>query len=627
MCGICGVLYFDLDRQVEQSTIEAMNQRITHRGPDREGIWTQGRVGLGHRRLSIIDLSPCGAQPMFNEDKTIAVVFNGEVYNFPDLRKELLAKGHRFESQTDTETIIHLYEEEGPSCVKRLRGMFAFALWDSRNQRLLLARDRLGKKPLKYSIDRERIVFASELKAILALDGVPREEDPAAIHQYLTYGYCPDPLTGFKQIRKLPPAHWMIVEDGRCEIKRYWQLSYERKEQKSESEWREEIVERLREAVRIRLVSDVPLGVFLSGGIDSSAVTALMSQTSNARVKTFSIGFSYENYNELPYARLVAQKYDTEHHEFTVEPNAVEILPKLLHYYEEPYADHSAVPSYYLAQMARRHVTVALNGDGGDENFAGYSRYLHYQRSAALSKTLALLGGRPVAQALSRLSWLPQSLRNKCVAGRRMFYADPLRRYLHYIFHLDPGVYRDVYTSDVWAALRGVDALASYEPYFNSPVAGHCEAERAQYADLHTYLPGDLLPKMDIASMANSLESRAPLLDHEFMEFTATIPFNLKVDGATTKAIFKKAVAPLLPSELLQLPKRGFGVPLDRWFSGELGILAHDYLLGERCLARGWYKKSFLENLFTLHAQGVRQGLILWSLICLEEWRRQYIDR
>ena len=627
MCGICGIIEWRNGKAGERADIERMCGQMIHRGPDREGVWLSGPVGLGHRRLSIIDLSDSAAQPMLNEDGSVILTFNGEIYNFQSLRKDLLERGHRFRSNSDSEVIIHLYEEKGVDCLQDLRGMFAFAIWDKRRQRLFLARDRVGKKPLKYFHDGKRFIFASELKSILALPDIPREEDRRAIHYYLAYGYCPAPMTGFQGIHKLPPAHYALVENGKLSIERYWQLSYRRKSDLSEAEWREALLERLEECVRLRLISDVPLGVFLSGGIDSSAITALMAKVSSTRAKTFSIGFSNDRFNELPYARQIAERYDTEHHEFVVEPMNVDIVPKLVHFYEEPYADYSGLPSYFLAKMARENVTVALNGDGGDENFAGYNRYVRFGDRKWLSKYLAPLGGSRIANWIANSSWAPTRLRQKAIPARWLLQSKPHRQFITLVTMFDPFEFGNLYSPDYGEALHDIDITDQYEEWFNHPDAGTNDIERAQFADVNCYLPGDLLPKVDIASMAHSLECRSPLLDHTFMELAATVPLNLKIRNGSTKYIFKETVRDLLPPELMQRPKQGFGIPVHDWFSGALKEMAREYLLSERSLARGCFRPDYLEHLFTLHEQGLYQGHPFWLLICLEEWRRQFIDR
>jgi len=394
VCGICGKLYCRPERAVSEDLLRQMCSVLEHRGPDDEGIYAGGPVGLGHRRLSILDLSPAGRQPMCNEDGSVRIVFNGEIYNYRELREDLVKRGHRFTSATDTETIIHLYEDRGVECLQALQGMFAFALWDEKKRRLFLARDRLGKKPLVYSLHSDSIAFASEIKSLLRDREVPRDISHEAVYHYLTYQYIPAPLTIYTAIRKLPPAHYLVYENGKASLCRYWHLAYEPKLRlPSVHEYGERFMELLKEAVRIRLRSDVPFGAFLSGGIDSGIVVALMSSLLDHPVQTFSIGFEEQEYNELPFARMVAEKYKTDHHEFIVRADIAGILPKLVWHYDEPYADSSAVPTYYLAQMTRRHVTVALNGDGNDECFAGYPRYVLSSRAALSQPAISKWAG------------------------------------------------------------------------------------------------------------------------------------------------------------------------------------------------------------------------------------------
>jgi asparagine synthase (glutamine-hydrolysing) len=634
MCGIGGKLYFDPGRPVEREILERMNAALAHRGPDDAGIYCDGPMGLAHRRLSIIDLSPAGHQPMSNEDGTIWIVFNGEIYNFQDLRPDLVQRGHRFRSRTDTEVILHLYEERGVGCLDCLRGMFAFAIWDAPRRQLFLARDRLGKKPLCYQQDAEAFRFASEAKAILQDPAVDARPDPAGISHYLTYGYVPSPGSAFQGMRKLPPAHYLLCRDGRVEIVRYWRLRRDQKLDRSEAEWCQEIRTRLEEAVRLRLISDVPLGAFLSGGIDSSAVVAMMSRagTTPGRggvTKTFSIGFDEPEYDELRYARLVAERFGTEHHELVVRPDAAAVLPKLTWHYDEPFGDSSAVPMYYVAQMTRRHVTVALNGDAGDENFGGYDRYVANLLAASFDRW-------PGAALLRRaIRWglhlWPQGGRRTSLFTRGRRFLDgltevPERRYARWFCHFYGDRKDELLSPEFRASLDGADAL-------DLLLAAYRESDAPDFADATLgvdaalYLPDDLLVKVDIASMAHSLEARSPFLDHEFMEFAATIPSNLKVRGRTKKYILKRALSDLLPEEILHRPKMGFGVPIDHWLRYELRELAYDTLLGPRCLGRGYFRSETIRRLLDEHARGrANWHYLLWTLLMLELWHRTYVD-
>ena len=629
MCGIGGKLYFDPARPVEREVLERINVVQAHRGPDDAGIYCQGSVGLAHRRLCIIDLSPAGHQPMPNEDGTVWIVFNGEIYNFQDLRSRLAGRGHRFRSRTDTEVILHLYEEYGVDCLRFLRGMFAFAIWDAPRHQLFLARDRLGVKPLVYQCDAEAFRFASEVKAILQDPSVEVRPDLTGISQYLTYGYVPSPGSAFQEVRKLPPAHYLICRDGKVEVIRYWRLRRDRKRERPEGEWCQEILARLEEAVRLRLISDVPLGAFLSGGMDSSAVVAMMSRVSGTSVKTFSIGFDQPEYDELRYARLVAQRFGTEHHELVVRPDAVAILPRLAWHYDEPFGDSSAVPTYYVAQMTRQYVTVALNGDAGDENFGGYDRYVATRLASSFDRW-------PAAGLLRRaiqggLALWPRWGRRTSVLHRGRRFLEglvdlPERRYARWLCHVSGEQQEDLCSPEFRAATGTADAIeVLLAAYRESDAPDLVDATLG--VDAALYLPNDLLVKVDIASMAHSLEARSPFLDHEFMEFAATIPSHLKVRGRAKKIILRRALAELLPKGILDRPKMGFGVPIEHWLRHELRDLAYETLLGRRCLERGYFRRETLQRLLDEHVQGTTNShQVLWTLLMLELWHRTYVD-
>lgn len=625
MCGIAGRLNFLSGAPVAAAAIQGMCDLIAHRGPDGDGTLVEGEIGLGHRRLAIIDLSPAGRQPMVSTDGRFWITFNGEIYNFQQLAAELRDAGRRFRTRTDTEVILAAYAEFGPDCLARLRGMFAFAIWDAREKTLFVARDRVGKKPLHFFLDSDGIAFASEPKAFLADPSFRAEPDLEAISAYLSYQYVPAPLSAFKGVQKLPPAHYLVVRDGRLSIHRYWKLSYAEKRRISEDDACDELIARLREAVKLRLISDVPLGAFLSGGIDSSAVVALMAECSSGPVKTFSIGFNEKDYDELPYARAVARRYETDHHEFVVSPKATEIFPKLVWHYNEPYADESAIPTYYLSELTRQHVTVALNGDGGDENFAGYNRYLENRAATFYTrlpewvrKSLSAAGGTIPAGADGRLAkgrnWLARMAepRTRRYAGRVMQFGTLLKAEL-----CTPEFRRATADRD--------DAELILEAFRQSDARDFTEA--AIDADVAHYLPDCLLVKVDIATMAHGLEGRSPLLDHEFMEFAASLPRALKLRGREKKYIFRRAVRGLLPSEIVDRPKKGFGVPLDHWFRHELRDMAHDLLLSRRTLERGYFRRDVVERLLTQHSQGVHAWHDqLWNLLMLEMWHRTFID-
>jgi len=628
MCGICGKLNLDTDSPISESLLRQMCAAIVHRGPDDEGVYVNQNVGLGNRRLAVIDLSPAAHQPMPNENKSIWITSNGEIYNHPKLRQELEKRGHRFRSHSDTEVILHLYEEYGASCVHQLRGMFAFAIWDSNRQRLFLARDRLGQKPLVYAVVNGSLIFASEIKSILQDPSVNREVDPEAIHHYLTYQYVPSPWTAFKGIEKLPPAHILICEQGEIRIERYWDLNYAHKVEMSEEEYGERIIELLREATRIRLMSDVPLGVLLSGGIDSSSVVAMMSQLSNEPVKTFSIGFEEQSFDELKYARLVAERFGTKHHEFIVKPEAIKVLPELIWHYNEPFADSSAIPTYYVAKVTRQHVTVALNGDGGDESFGGYERYLAAKLANYYQKVPALVREGVIGPLINKL---PESTERKDLFRRlKRFTAgmshSPERRYIRWVTPFDNDTKERLYSSEFRERLDGIDSTDLLLDVY-ARADGADFLDKTFYVDIMTYLPNALLVKMDIASMAHSLETRSPYLDHHLMEFAASIPSGLKLRGLTTKHILKRALARILPPETLHREKMGFGVPVGHWFRHELKEMAYQILLDRRSAERRYFDMGFVKNLLDEHLSGkVDHGYRIWALLNLELWHRMFID-
>jgi asparagine synthase (glutamine-hydrolysing) len=623
MCGIAGKV--SGDESVARPLIERMCSVIDHRGPDSLGIYLNEGVGLGIQRLRIIDLET-GDQPIFNEDGSIAVVLNGEIYNYVELRAELQRRGHRLATKSDTEVIVHLYEDYGVDCVDHLRGMFAFALWDSDQRQLLLARDRLGKKPLFYAKKQATIWFASEAKSILEDPTIDRDVDFDAIDAFLHFQYVPDPLSAFAGLRKLPPAHRLVWRDGRMQIDRYWRLSYRRNKIADEREAQELIREHLLEATRLRLRSDVPVGAFLSGGVDSSAVVAAMAMQ-GGRVKTFSIGFDIAEYDETSQAREIARLFDTEHHELRVEPKAMEVLPRLVWHYGEPFADSSAIPSFYLAELTRKHVTVALNGDGGDESFAGYTRYLGTRGD----RLVGLPGPARIALASVASSIgtgdTELSFRSRFVRAARASQLSTHERYAARMAFFDEGERAEIYTPEFLDAVgphRTAPTVVSV-PFLESDAED--EVNRLLDVDIHTYLPGDLLVKMDIASMAHSLEVRSPLLDHRLMEMAAGLPGPWKLGGRTTKKIFKDALRMWLPSHILDRPKRGFAVPISSWLRNELRELPGDILLDPRSTERGFFREDRLRRLIDDHLSGANDnGDKIWALIQLELWMRTFID-
>ena len=602
-----------------------MCDTLVHRGPDDEGYHTGDGVALGMRRLAIIDVA-AGAQPVYNEDRTVAVVFNGEIYNFGELRAVLEAKGHRFGTATDTECIVHLYEEHGEGCVDLLRGMFAFALWDARQQRLLLARDRAGKKPLYYRVTPKGIWFASELKALLADAGMERSVDTRALHEYLTFGYVPAPRAMLNGVAKLPPAHTLSWRDHSVTLRRYWQLSYGATAHISEGEAVEAARSLIREATRIRLVSERPLGAFLSGGIDSSLVVAAMAEATGV-VRTFSIGFEDPRFDERPYARMVAEAFGTQHEELVVSPQGsdlTELLPRLTWYYDEPFADSSAIPSFYLAEMTRRHVVVALNGDGGDESFGGYERYIAQHLAARLPS-----GGRWSALALRGVEALPagahrsQARRVKRFASFAL--SPPAIRYAETMAVFTNRQKDALYSDAMREAVGGEDAYELIREAFASSDARD-PADAAMDADVRTYLPGDLLVKMDRASMAHSLEARSPLLDTKVMEFGASLPVSMKVRGRTGKWLLRQAGRGWLPDEVLRRPKMGFGVPVAAWLRDELRDLTHDTLTSFTARSRPYFEPAAVDRLLDEHDAGADHGARIWALLCFELWHRRFVD-
>ena len=602
---------------------------INHRGPDDEGIYVKNNVGLAHKRLSILDLSPAGHQPMNNEDGSIWIVFNGEIYNFLDLREELQKKGHTFRSRTDTETIIHLYEEKGVECVNDLRGMFAFAIWDENKKRLFCARDRAGKKPFVYAHTEDGLVFASEIKSLLRDPALKRNLDYSAIHHYLTYQYVPSPLSIFKDIKKLPPAHVLIYEGGDLTIKRYWSLSYQKKlHLSSVGEYGEQFRDLFQEAVKIRLRSDVPLGAFLSGGIDSSLVVAVMSRLMNQPVKTFSIGFEEEGYDEVAFARIIAEKYETDHHEFTVKPDAVSILPQLVWHYNEPFADSSAIPTYYVSKMTRQLVVILLGADGGDESFAGYERYVADKLADYYRRVPPFIREGIIRRVVDTL---PHSTnrRNFFIKLKRFLKGisdPPERRYVRWICFFDNEMKGDLYTPSFKDLNRELDSVDLTVKWYERADAEQF-LDRTLFVDVMSYLPEDLLVKVDIASMAHSLEARSPFLDHKVMEFAALLPPNLKLRGMETKFLLKDTLSDIVPQEILQRKKMGFGVPLDVWFRNDLKEMAYDVLLDQKSIERGYFRKEYVLQMLDDHvSKRYDHSYRIWALLFLELWHRMFID-
>ncbi len=626
MCGIAGIVHLQ-GASADPQLVYRMTATLRHRGPDDEGVWTEGPVGLGVRRLAIIDLSPRAAQPMTNQDGSLHLIFNGEIYNFQALRRDLERRGHRFRSNGDGETILGLYDAHGTDCLRFLRGMFAFALWDARRRRLFIARDRLGKKPLVYYHDDDVFLFASEAKAILQHPRVCAEPDPHAIHEFLAWGYVPGPGSAFRGIRKLAPGHFLTLAERRVTQEAYWSLRYTPQRTEPAAVLAEELDARLAEAVRLRLISDVPLGALLSGGIDSSTIVALARRFTSGPLKTFSVGFEQHEYDELAHARLVARHFGTDHQELVVKPDVLAILPRLVWHYNEPFADASAVPTMALCQMARERVTVALSGDGGDESFLGYDRY----RAAAIAAwqdRVPIVVRTLVARAGAALRG--ESPKSRTARLRRFLEALPLdarRRSGRWMAVFDETARRDLYTQEFAARVRHHDPFALLDAAYDATDAPTF-VEATAHADVQGYLPDDLLVKMDIASMAASLEVRSPFLDHEVVEFAARVPASLKLRRLTSKYLLKRSVQGVLPARIVRRPKMGFGAPIDHWFRHELSTLASDLLLDVRARQRGYFREQTVRRYLDEHAnRRANHHQKLWSLLVLEAWHRMFIDQ
>ena len=623
MCGIAGIVR-TAGAPVDRDLLERMNEAIRHRGPDEDGFYFNDGVGLAIRRLAIIDLKT-GQQPIHNRDRTKWLVFNGEIYNYREVRAQLEDLGHKFYTDSDTEVVVAAYDQYGTDCPRHLRGMFAFAIWDERNQSLFLARDRVGKKPLLYAHLPSQLVFASEFSALVLHPEVSRDVDLEAIHHYLSFMCVPAPLTAYRAIRKLEPAHWLLWRRGEIKTERYWQLDFSKKTSLSEVEASERLIDLLREAVRVRLMSEVPLGAFLSGGIDSSAVVALMAQESGERVKTFSIGFEEQDFSELHHARRVAEHVGAEHHEFIVRPDAMQILPTLVEHYGEPFADSSAIPSYYVSRETRRYVTVALNGDGGDECFAGYERYA----AMNLARTYASIPGKRLIGSATEALPAPRSRGNPIGKAQRFIAAaslPPIERYLRWISSFDEAAKQKLYTDDFRAQTARFRTVSFLEPWFAS-VNGGGIVDAALLSDTMTYLPNDLLVKMDIASMSVSLEARSPFLDHHLMEFAASLPEKMKLRRLTTKYILKKVLKEFVPGQNLTRRKMGFGVPIGYWFRGSMQAFLRETLLSGKSLGRGFFKPERIRAIVDEHIDNrIDHSHRLWSLMMLELWFQRFID-
>lgn len=626
MCGIAG--FIDLwdasGRTVEDRAeiIDRMCHVIQHRGPDDQGVMLEPGVALGMRRLSIIDIAG-GHQPISGEDGSVTIVFNGEIYNFLELKPALQARGHKFLTTSDTEAIVHAYEEFGPECLQDLRGMFTFAIWDDKTRKLMLARDRAGKKPLYYTTTpKGTLVFGSELKTLLEHPDVERELNVEALDAYLTLGYVPDPLSIFRHVHKLPPGHYLTFSNGTVSIKQYWDFGFRNETPRSEDDYIAEVRAVLDESVRLRLISDVPLGAFLSGGIDSSTVVALMARHMGQPVKTFSIGFHEDSYNELKYARLTAEKFGTDHHEFFVTPDICSIVDELAWHFDEPFADSSALPTYMVSKLARDYVTVVLTGDGGDELFAGYTRYVvdrKRENFALLPKQFRERVMRPLSQRLPHATWGRNYLHNVSL--------DPIARYLDSVSVFTSLNRKSLYTADFSKQLEYGGYAGRVFQQLLANLQSDEPLDALLYLDSKTYLPGDILVKVDRMSMAVSLEARAPLLDHKLIDLVTGIPASLKLAGFETKHLLKQAVSDLVPTEILHRPKQGFGVPIQEWINKQLRARVRETLTESQTRQRGYIDARYVDVLLDEHERGRRDhSMSLWALFMLELWNRNFVD-
>lgn len=617
MCGICGIVA-EPDEIVDEAIVRRMCSAIVHRGPDEEGYFVEGEVGLGMRRLSIIDLAG-GSQPVFNEDHNVVVVFNGEIYNFEALRRDLESRGHRFASRSDTEVIVHLYEERGLDFLQDLNGMFAIALWDKRRRRLVLGRDRLGKKPLYYRLRDGRLSFGSELKCLMQVPGGSFDLDPQAVHHYFTLGYIPNPVTIYQGVQQLPPATQLVFEAGRAQLSRYWQLP----RQVDPRLTREEAVSNLRDlvsdAVRLRLISDVPLGAFLSGGLDSSIIVAVAAQQLSSPLRTFHIDFGDPEVSELKYAREVAARYGTDHTELVVTPDATSILDDVVQFFDEPFGDASAVPTFYVSQLTRRHVTVALAGDGGDECFGGYARY---------QKVLARANWpRPVRWMFGKFGEIVHACLPRQAPGRRFFRSLGMDRFEFYAVGSQELETREILDRDFGRTLDGASTLRWMRDWLEQGDPGDPLAPYT-YCDSNVYLPDDILTKVDRMSMAHSLEVRAPLLDYRICELAARMPSRWKIDGGNTKQILKEAFAKELPPSVLSQRKRGFSMPLDRWLRKELRPQVEAALTDRSVREAGIFNPRELEAMAGEHFSGRRdRSDLLWRFLVFTRWWHEHHRR
>ena len=630
MCGITGIFDTRSGSAIERAVLQRMNDSQHHRGPDEGSLHLEPGLGFGHRRLSIIDIAT-GQQPLFNEDGSVVVVFNGEIYNYQSLIPELQALGHVFHTRSDTEVIVHAWESWGPDCVQRFRGMFAFALWDRNQQTLFMARDRLGVKPLHYTVlDNGQLLFGSELKSVLAHGGMRRDLDPLAVEEYFALGYAAEPRTVFAQAFKLPPAHTLTWRRGQAApvIREFWDVRFTGDNPISEQDACAELTARLQESVRLRMIAEVPLGAFLSGGVDSSAVVAVMAGQSSEPVNTCSIGFADPKFNESAFAQTVADRYRTQHRLEVVQSDDFDLIDMLARLYDEPYADSSAIPTYRVCQLARKHVTVALSGDGGDEGFGGYRRYRMHLMEERMRASLPEAVRKPLFGVLGRIypkaDWAPRMFRAKTTFEGMA--RSSVQAYFHSVSILRAPMRERLFTHKFKHELAGYNALEVFERH--AAKAGTDDPlSLVQYLDMKTYLVGDINTKVDRASMAHSLEVREPLMDHELIEWLGTLPASLKVRGQEGKYLLKKAMEPLLPNDVLYRPKMGFAVPLAGWFRGPLKTRVREAVLGPRLADTGWFDRDYLSHLVNAHQSGASDySAPLWTLMMFEAFLRQVVD-
>jgi len=631
MCGIAGIFDLQDKRCINEQILAQMNERQFHRGPDEGGLHIEPGVGLAHRRLSIIDIST-GQQPLFNHDGSVAIVFNGEIYNFKEIRAELEPMGYQFQTHSDTETIVYAWEAWGEACVDRLRGMFAFAIWDRNKEMLFIARDRLGIKPLFYAVlPNQQLIFGSELKVLAAHPELPKVIDHHAVEDYFALGYIPEPRTIYEGVYKLPPAHTLTLKrDGQLtEPQEYWKIPFVDTDQLDDETIEKELVARFKEAVDIRMLAEVPLGAFLSGGVDSGGVVAMMAELNNERqlgaVNTCAIGFNEKNFNETEFAQLVADQYKTNHHESTVEPDDFDLIDQLALLYDEPYADSSAMPTYRVCQLAKKRVTVALSGDGGDELFAGYRRYRWHMNEEKLRGLLPLAIRKPLFGLLGKIypkaDWAPKIFRAKSTF--QGFARDSVESYFHSVSLTTDAQRKKLFSKKLKDDLNGYNAVQVFHQHAQQAPTKDA-LSLIQYIDMKTYLPGDILTKVDRASMAHALEVRVPLLDHKLVEWATAIPSRLKLKGNSGKDIFKKCLEPHLPHDILYRPKMGFGVPLGKWFRGPLKQRVRDALLGETMASTGLFDMAYVKQLVDHHQSGRNDhSAALWSLLMFESFYRQ----